>query len=191
MPRGLTITAVSSLREGSVSVGWGPRAESLLLLTNRGVSVVNTKTHDWYVQVVLQPNKLKRRLHTKAEMSVFIHLHALENCENVDVLQPVNQPLFLISVYRMYLQEELTTKHELNSSFSRWKITWPTKIWSTTNSKTLFRVFTTATFFQLCSFSFQFPLLKAEAPGSLSIQNDIVWLLPNRQLMDQEVWRKE
>lgn len=45
VPQGLTIMAVSSLREGSVSVGWGPRAESLLLLTNRGVSVENTRTH--------------------------------------------------------------------------------------------------------------------------------------------------
>lgn len=45
VPQGLTITAVSSLREGSISVGWGPRAESLLLLTNRGVSVENTRTH--------------------------------------------------------------------------------------------------------------------------------------------------
>lgn len=34
----LTITVASSLREDSVSVDWGPRAESLLLLTNRGVS---------------------------------------------------------------------------------------------------------------------------------------------------------
>lgn len=39
VPQGLTIPAVSSLRECSVSVGWGLRAESLLLLTNRGVSV--------------------------------------------------------------------------------------------------------------------------------------------------------
>lgn len=45
VPQSLTIMAVSSLREGSVSVVWGPRAESLLLLTNRGVSVENTKTH--------------------------------------------------------------------------------------------------------------------------------------------------
>lgn len=45
VPQGLTITAVSSLREGSVSAGWGPRAESLLLLTNRGVSMENIRTH--------------------------------------------------------------------------------------------------------------------------------------------------
>lgn len=53
VPPGLTIMAVSSLREGSVSVGWGPRAESLLLLTNRGVSEENTSTHVWYVQEAL------------------------------------------------------------------------------------------------------------------------------------------
>lgn len=45
LPLGLTISEVSSLRDGSVSVGWGLRAESLLLLTSRGVSVENTRTH--------------------------------------------------------------------------------------------------------------------------------------------------
>lgn len=42
---GLTISLVSSLRDGSVSVSWGLRAESLLLLTSRGVSVENTNTN--------------------------------------------------------------------------------------------------------------------------------------------------
>lgn len=40
-----TVSVASSLWEGSFSLIWGPRAESLLLLTNSGVSVKTSHTH--------------------------------------------------------------------------------------------------------------------------------------------------
>lgn len=43
--QGLTVPAESSLTEGSLSICWGVMAESLLLLTSRGVSRETTQRH--------------------------------------------------------------------------------------------------------------------------------------------------
>lgn len=50
--QGLTVPTASSWKGGPVSVGWGLRAESLLLLTNSGVPKEN-RTHEDMVQVAL------------------------------------------------------------------------------------------------------------------------------------------
>lgn len=73
VPQGLTIPVASSMREGSVSVDWGLRAESLLLLTNKGVSTERTRTWTviqcWQVTMSISKWDLKLKINGKVMMS--------------------------------------------------------------------------------------------------------------------------